>query len=188
MPYSYFEWLQGFFIVHSTIGSTVHSMPLNSLEHCIGTPTMTNIRPDRDSNLVPPSYKPQSIRRSHRGRPAHRGNRATSLWIILMIWLTAGNPLFEVNCKYLCKTAARMSTSCIVLLMVLVLKPLNNEYTRSFCQGELSGLSGLSTRYHGYGYLPLSFTTSQVRLFAEMQMRFDDRLASLKLTQHCCTF
>ena len=54
MPYSYFEWLQGFFLVHSTIDSTVHSMPLNSLEHCICTTTMTNIRPDRDSNLVPP--------------------------------------------------------------------------------------------------------------------------------------
>ena len=63
MPYSYFEWLQGFFIVYSTIDSTVHSMPLNSLEHCICTTTMmTNIRPDRDSNLVPPGYKPQSIR------------------------------------------------------------------------------------------------------------------------------
>ena len=37
MTYSYFEWLQGFFIVHSTIGSAVHSMPLNSLEHCICT-------------------------------------------------------------------------------------------------------------------------------------------------------
>ena len=35
MPYSYFGWLQGFFIVHSTIGSTVHSRALNSLEHCI---------------------------------------------------------------------------------------------------------------------------------------------------------
>ena len=54
MPYSYFEWLQEFLIVHSTIGSTVHSMPLNSLENCICTTTMTNIRPDRDSNLVPP--------------------------------------------------------------------------------------------------------------------------------------
>ena len=39
MPYSYFEWLQGFFIVHSIIGSTVHSIPLNSLEHCICTAT-----------------------------------------------------------------------------------------------------------------------------------------------------
>ena len=29
---------------------------------------MTNIRPDRDSNRVPPGYKPQSIRMSHRGR------------------------------------------------------------------------------------------------------------------------
>ena len=28
-------------------------MLLNSLEHCICTTTMTNIRPDRDSNLVP---------------------------------------------------------------------------------------------------------------------------------------
>ena len=39
------------FIVHSTIGSTVHSIPLNSLEHCRCAITMTNIRPDLDSNL-----------------------------------------------------------------------------------------------------------------------------------------
>ena len=45
MPYSYFGWLQGFFIVHSTISSTVHSRPLNSLEHCISTTTMTNTPP-----------------------------------------------------------------------------------------------------------------------------------------------
>ena len=64
-----FRMIQGFFIVHSTIDSTVHSMPFNSLEHCICTTMMTNIRPDRDSNLVPPGYKPQSIRMSHRGRP-----------------------------------------------------------------------------------------------------------------------
>ena len=44
--------------MHSSTGSTVHSMPLNSLEHCICTTTMSNIRPDRDSNLVPPGYKP----------------------------------------------------------------------------------------------------------------------------------
>ena len=36
-------------------------------EHCICTTTMTNIRTDRDSNLVPPGYKPQLIRLSHRG-------------------------------------------------------------------------------------------------------------------------
>ena len=58
MPYCYLEWFQGFFIVYSTTGSTVHSMPLNSLEHCICTTTMTNIWPDRDSNLVSPVYKP----------------------------------------------------------------------------------------------------------------------------------
>ena len=45
-----------------------HSMPLLSLEHCICTTTMTNIRPDRDSNLSYLGYKPQSIRISHRGR------------------------------------------------------------------------------------------------------------------------
>ena len=39
------------FIVHSMIGSTVHSRPLNSLQHCICTTMMTNIRPDRDSHL-----------------------------------------------------------------------------------------------------------------------------------------
>ena len=51
-----------------TIGSTVHSRLLNSLEHWICTTTMTKIRPDRDSNLVPPGYKPQSIRMRHRDR------------------------------------------------------------------------------------------------------------------------
>ena len=61
--------LQGFFIVHSTIGSTVHSMSLDILEYCICTATKTNIRPDRDSNLVHTGCKPQSIRMSHRGRP-----------------------------------------------------------------------------------------------------------------------
>ena len=68
MPYSYFELLQGFFIVHSTICSTVLSRSMNSLEHCICATTMINIRPDRDSSLVPPGYKPQSIQMSHRGR------------------------------------------------------------------------------------------------------------------------
>ena len=43
MPYSYFERLQGLFIVHSTMNSTVHSMSLNRLEHCIRTTTMANI-------------------------------------------------------------------------------------------------------------------------------------------------
>ena len=57
MPYSYFEWIQGFFIVNITIDSTVLSRPLNSLDHCICTTTMTNILPDRDLSLVPPGYK-----------------------------------------------------------------------------------------------------------------------------------
>ena len=52
-PLHYFEWLQGYIIVHGIIGSTVHSMPLNSLEHCICTTIMQNIRPDRDSHLTP---------------------------------------------------------------------------------------------------------------------------------------
>ena len=44
--------------MHRTIGSTVLSRHLNSFDYCICTTTMTNIRPDRDSNLVPPGYKP----------------------------------------------------------------------------------------------------------------------------------
>ena len=59
--------------MHSTIGSIVHSRPLNSLEHCTCTTTMANIRPDWDSNLVPPDYNSQSIRMSHRGRPIGLG-------------------------------------------------------------------------------------------------------------------
>ena len=44
-------------MVHNTIGSTVHSIPLNILEHCISTTTRINIRPDRNSNMVLPGYK-----------------------------------------------------------------------------------------------------------------------------------
>ena len=62
------EWLQGFFTVHSTIDNTVHSRPLNGLEHCICTTLMTHIRPGRDSNPVP-SFEPQLNRMIHRGRP-----------------------------------------------------------------------------------------------------------------------
>ena len=65
------EWLQGFFKVHSTINTTSHShsRPLSSLEHCICTTLMSNIRPGRDSNPVHLSFKPQPDRMSHRGWP-----------------------------------------------------------------------------------------------------------------------
>ena len=67
-PCPYFELLQRFFIVHSTIGSTVHSMPLNSLEHCICTTTMTNIRPETFSlskmyYSIPDSLKSTNLTR-----------------------------------------------------------------------------------------------------------------------------
>ena len=58
MPYSYFEWLQGFFIVHSTIGGIVHFVILNSLEHCICTTTMTNIRPTEIRGWYPQVTSP----------------------------------------------------------------------------------------------------------------------------------
>ena len=48
---------QGFFIVHSTIDTTAHSRPFNSLKHCICTTSMTNIRPSRDSNPVPLEFR-----------------------------------------------------------------------------------------------------------------------------------
>ena len=73
MPYSYrMTWVlyrQGYFIVHSTIDNTAYSRPLNSLEHCRYTTSMANIRPDRDSNPVPLSFKPQPDRISHWDRP-----------------------------------------------------------------------------------------------------------------------
>ena len=60
--YSYFELLQGFFIVHSIIDSTLHSMPLNN---------QNDKYPARVGfELIPPGYKPQSIRMRHRDRPA----------------------------------------------------------------------------------------------------------------------
>ena len=60
---------KGFLIMHSTIGSTVHSRPLKSLEHCICTTTMTIIWPDRDSNY--------SGSQSHTTR---RGRASCILW------------------------------------------------------------------------------------------------------------
>ena len=44
------EWCQGFFIVHSTIDNTVHSRPLNSLEHY-----MHNLD---DTNPTLPRFEP----------------------------------------------------------------------------------------------------------------------------------
>ena len=48
----FIEWLQGFFIVYSTIGTTARFRPLNSLEHCIITSPITNIQGGPDSNPV----------------------------------------------------------------------------------------------------------------------------------------
>ena len=56
MPYSYIEWLQGFFIVHSTIGSIVHSTI--SLEHCICTTTNNH----DDKYPVRPGFEPGTFR------------------------------------------------------------------------------------------------------------------------------
>ena len=63
------EWLQGLFIVHSTIDKIAHSRHFNSLEHCVCTTSMTNIRPGLDSNPVVLSFKPQPDQMSHRRRP-----------------------------------------------------------------------------------------------------------------------
>ena len=51
---------------HRLTDITVLSKPLNSLEHCISTTTMSNRRPVRDSNPAPLSFEPQSYRISHR--------------------------------------------------------------------------------------------------------------------------
>ena len=63
------NYLSVFFIVHTTIESTARSGPLNSLEHCVWTTSMTSIRLGRDSNQVHLCFEPQSNRMSHKGRP-----------------------------------------------------------------------------------------------------------------------
>ena len=55
-------------IVHITTDSTAHSMHLNSLEYCIFSTSMTNIRPGWDVNAVHRSLGPQPDRMSHLGR------------------------------------------------------------------------------------------------------------------------
>ena len=47
--------------------------PLNSLEHCICTTTITIIRRAQHSNLVPPGYKPQNQGRAQGGGGGQRG-------------------------------------------------------------------------------------------------------------------
>ena len=93
-----------FFIVHSTIDSTIHFMSLKSFEHCICTATMTNIRPNRDSNLVPPCCKPQSIWMSYRGRPSCWVSRQhftlVTLWAQKRLWLTYSR-LWLTSCQHI---------------------------------------------------------------------------------------
>ena len=84
--YTFIEQFQGLFIVHNTIDNTAHSRPLNSLEHCIGTTSMTNIRSGRVSYPVPLSSEPQLDRMSRRGRPIlHCQQRASPGECVLII-------------------------------------------------------------------------------------------------------
>ena len=48
---------------------TLQARQFGALYFCIGTISITNIRPDRDSNSVPLSFEPQPDRMRHRGRP-----------------------------------------------------------------------------------------------------------------------
>ena len=123
MLYAYFEWLHGLFIVHSSIGSTVHSRPLNSLEHCICTTTMTNIRSVRDSNLVPPDYKPQSIRMSLRGQPAC----LTAVSMVIMVSLACLTVVIMVNimvnmaCLTMVTMVIMVSLACLTVVSMVIM-------------------------------------------------------------------
>ena len=70
--YTLSEWLQNFFIVHSTIDRTVHPMLLNSLEQCIYAQPRWQTS-DRESNTAPLT---QPSRKSHRDSPASEWIRA----------------------------------------------------------------------------------------------------------------
>ena len=85
----------------STIGSTVHSMPLNSLEHCICTATMTNIRIDRDSKLVPTNEPSRPALKWLHDMYAPLGVEMAHIWmalfwdsLVLYITLTSHMVLF----------------------------------------------------------------------------------------------
>ena len=110
------EWIQEFLIVHSTIDSTAHSRPLNSLEHCIYTTPMTNIRPGRGSNQVLLSFKPQPNRISDGLGPgavvkaaclkSQRSQVRTPLWPISFIHLTILKRFSWPGLAYICTKMA----------------------------------------------------------------------------------
>ena len=62
------ELLQMYFIVHITIGNTIHYRRFNSLEHYMGTALMTNIRICQSRFKVLRSFEPRLDRMSHWGR------------------------------------------------------------------------------------------------------------------------
>ena len=64
MPYSSRITSRVLYTAQYHKASIAHSRPLNSLEHCIFTTSMTNIRSDRDSNPVPLSFDPKPVRMS----------------------------------------------------------------------------------------------------------------------------
>ena len=73
------EWLQGFFIVHSTIDKTAHSRTLNSF-FC-----ELYMHNGRHSKPVPLSFVPQIDRMSHRGRPILYCQQLTSPGVCVFI-------------------------------------------------------------------------------------------------------
>ena len=68
---SLMEWLQGLFIVHSTIDSTAHSRPLNSLEHCIqyAKPQWQASVPAGIRTQYYMSFEPRAVQMNHRPHP-----------------------------------------------------------------------------------------------------------------------
>ena len=97
MPHSYFEWLQGFFIVHSSISSTVYTP-------CLWTVWSTVYAKPRWQISGPTGIRAwylqvtspvQSIRMSHRGRPP---------WLMLKlnpIAMLVGTPMEYLKIKSL---------------------------------------------------------------------------------------
>ena len=60
---------------------------LHAFEQFICTTTMKSIRPDQDSNLVAPGYKPQSIQMSHRARNLPASEKNEKRWLIIILCL-----------------------------------------------------------------------------------------------------
>ena len=111
--------------LYSTIDSTTHARPLNSLEHCICTTSMTNIRPGRDLNPVPrvSSYN----RPNEPSGPADAVLRCSchSQWKLRLVSFRIH---FDNNCTQLFWFPPEKHFHLLYIIMIMYMKNLDNYF------------------------------------------------------------